>query len=328
MLEHPAFKWVAFNLFVVVMLLLDLLVFHRKAKRVSVKEALIWTGVWVFLALVFNVGVYHYQGRQKALEFLTGYLIEKSLSVDNIFVFLMIFSYFSVPPKYQHRTLFLGIIGAYIMRALFIAVGVKLILMFHFVIYIFGVFLIVSGIKMAFMKDAEVHPERNPVLRLFRKFFPVTERFEGDRFIVRRDGRLLATPLLVVLVVIETTDVVFALDSIPAILGITHDAFIAYTSNAFAILGLRALYFALAGVMELFHYLHFGLSFVLTFVGVKMVIEGFYPIHIAVALGVVTSTVAVSIVASLMFPPRQKGPPSDDDLPGDENGEPDGDSGE
>ena len=315
MLEHPAFKWVAFNLFVVVMLLLDLLVFHRKAQKVSIKEALIWTGVWVTLAMVFNAGVYHYQGGEKALQFLTGYLIEESLSVDNVFVFLMIFSYFSVPPKYQHRVLFLGIVGAQIMRALFIAVGVKLIVMFHFVIYIFGAFLIISGTKMAFMKDAEVHPERNPILRLFRKFFPVTEGFEGESFIVRRGGRLLATPLLVVLVVIETTDVVFALDSIPAILGITHDAFIAYTSNIFAILGLRALYFALAGVMEFFHYLHYGLSFVLTFIGVKMVLEGFDKvpdIPITVALGIVAGTIVISIVTSLMFPPKPKDPPDDE----------------
>jgi len=302
-----ALIWGGFTLFVLAMLAIDILVFHRKAKRVSVREALIWSLVWVLLALAFNVGVYFWQGKETALEFLTGYLIEKSLSVDNLFVFLMIFSYFSVSPEYQHKTLFLGILGALVMRLVFILAGVALITKFSWVIYVFGVFLVYTGAKMAFQKDTEVHPERNPVLKLFRRFFPVTKDYEGERFLVRRDGRLFATPLLVVLIVIESTDVVFAVDSIPAILAITLDPFIVYSSNVFAILGLRALYFALAGVMEIFHYLHYGLSFVLAFVGVKMVISHHYHMPTTIALGVVAAALVISILASMMFPPVKDG---------------------
>jgi tellurite resistance protein TerC len=294
--------WSGFGVFVLAMLALDLFVFHREAKKVSMKEALAWACVWVSLALVFNVIVYFWRGSQTGLEFLTGYLIEESLSVDNLFVFLMIFSYFSVPAEYQHKTLFLGILGALIMRLLFIVAGVTLIERFHWIIYVFGAFLVFTGIKMAFQSETEVHPERNPVLRLFRRLFPVTKDYEGDHFVVRRDGRLLATPLLVVLVVIETTDIVFALDSIPAVLAITRDPFVVYTSNVFAILGLRAIYFALAGFMEMFHYLHYGLSFILVFVGVKMVISEMYKMPIGIALGVVAAALTLSILASIRFP--------------------------
>jgi tellurite resistance protein TerC len=304
MTYHTLLLWGAFNLFVIVMLALDLGVFHRKAHEVRIREALLWSAFWIALSLLFNLGVYFWSGSQAALEFLTGYLLEKSLSVDNIFVFLMIFTYFRVPYLHQHKVLFWGILGALIMRALFILVGITLIQKFHWVIYIMGAFLIVTGIKMATQKDEEIHPERNPVLRLVRRFVPVTEGYEGGSFFVRRAGRLLATPLFIVVLVVETTDVVFAVDSIPAILAITLDPFIVYTSNVFAILGLRALYFALAGVMQLFHYLPYGLSFILVFVGIKMLLVDIYKVPIGIALGTVAGVLVISVVASIVFPPK------------------------
>ncbi len=295
--------WIGFNLFVLAMLALDLGVFHRKAHVVKIKEALIWSAVWITLALLFNVGVYYWRGPQTALEFLTGYLLEKSLSVDNVFVFLLIFSYFRVPALCQHKVLFWGILGALIMRAVFIAAGITLIQQFHWVIYVFGAFLIFTGIKMALQKDKEIHPEKNPVIKLFRRLMPVTKDYDDkSRFFVRKDGRIHATPLFVALLVVETTDVIFAVDSIPAILAITHDPFIVYTSNVFAILGLRALYFALAGIMQLFHHLHYGLSAILVFVGVKMLIADMYKIPIGIALGVVAGILLVSVIASLVRP--------------------------
>jgi tellurite resistance protein TerC len=304
--------WGVFNLFVIAMLALDLGVFHRKAHEIHIREALLWSAFWIALALLFNVGVYVWRGPQTALEFLTGYLLEKSLSVDNIFVFLMIFTYFRVPYLHQHKVLFWGILGALIMRALFILTGITLIQKFHWVIYLMGLFLIVTGIKMATRKDEEIHPERNPVLRLFRRVMPVTEQYEGGRFFARRQGRRMATPLLVVLLVVETTDVVFAVDSIPAILAITLDPFIVYTSNVFAILGLRALYFALAGVMQLFHYLSYGLSFILVFVGIKMLLVDVYKMPIGIALGVVAAVLSAAVLASILWPPRAEGVPAVD----------------
>ena len=298
--------WVGFNLFVLVMLALDLGVFHRKAHEVRVREALIWSAVWITLALLFNVVVYFWRGTETALEFLTGYLLEKSLSVDNIFVFLMIFTYFRVPYVHQHKVLFWGIIGALVMRALFIATGVTLIQRFHWVIYIFGIFLIITGVRMALQKDKEIHPERNPVLRLFRRIMPVTPDYEGDRFFVKRAGRYFATPLFVVVLVVETTDVIFAVDSIPAILAVTLDPFIVYTSNVFAILGLRALYFALAGIMQLFHYLPYGLSAILVIVGIKMLIVDIYKVPIGLALGLVAAILVVSVIASIVWPPKEE----------------------
>lgn len=297
-------QWVIFNIFVLAMLALDLGVFHRKAHVIKIKEALLWSAVWIALALIFNVGIYFWRGSETALQFLTGYLIEKSLSVDNIFVFLLIFSYFGMPPRYQHKVLFWGILGALITRAIFIATGVTLIQKFYWVIYILGAFLILTGIKIALQKDKEVHPERNPVLRLFRRFMPVTERYEDGRFFVKRGGRYLATPLFIVLLVVETTDIVFAVDSIPAILAITLDPFIVYTSNVFAILGLRALYFALAGIMKLFHRLHYGLAVILVFVGIKMLLADIYKIPVGVALGVVASILLISVIASIVQPRR------------------------
>ncbi len=296
--------WIGFNLFVLAMLAVDLLVFHRKPHEVSLKEALLWSAVWIGLALAFNVGVYFWQGKQPALEFLTGYLIEKSLSVDNIFVFLMIFACFKIPAKYQHEVLFWGILGALIMRAGFIAGGVTLIKNFHWIIYIFGGFLIFTGIKMALEKDKEIHPEKSLVLRLFRKVMPVTKDYEGGKFFVKKNNRTYATPLFVVLLIVETTDVIFAVDSIPAILAITQNPFIVYTSNVFAILGLRALYFALAGIIQLFHYLHYGLSAILVFVGTKMLITDFYKVPIGLSLSVVAALLLLSVGASILWPKK------------------------
>ena len=294
--------WVGFNLFVLMMLAIDLSVFHRKAHEVKFKEALIWSIVWIALALLFNLGIYFWRGPQTALEFLTGYLIEKSLSVDNLFIFLLIFSYFRVPALYQHKVLFWGILGALVMRAIFIAAGVTLIQKFHWLIYIFGGFLILTGIKMALEKEKEIHPERNPVLRLFRRFVPVTSDYEGDKFLVKREGRYFATPLFITLLIVETTDLIFAVDSIPAILAITLDPFIVYTSNVFAILGLRSLYFALAGIMQLFHYLHYVLSAILVFVGVKMLLADIYKIPLGIALGVVAGFLLISVIVSIIRP--------------------------
>ena len=299
-MENRLVLWIGFNIFVLVMLALDLGVFHRKAHVIKIKEALLWSGVWITLALLFNLGIYLWRGPETALEFLTGYLIEKSLSVDNIFVFLLIFSYFGVPPLYQHKVLFWGILGALIMRAVFIAIGITLIEKFHWTIYLFGAILVLSGVKMAFQKERKIQPERNPVVRLFHRWVPVTEDYAQDRFFVKRAGRYLATPLFIVLIVVETTDVIFAVDSIPAILAITLDPFIVYTSNVFAILGLRALYFALAGIMELFHHLHYGLSAVLVFVGIKMLLTDLYTIPVSIALSVVAGILLASVMASIL----------------------------
>ncbi len=294
--------WIVFGVVVGGMLVLDLGVFHRKAHVVSLREALAWSVAWIALALIFNVGIYYVSGEEKALEFLTGYLIEKSLSVDNIFVFLMIFSYFVVPAPYHHRVLFWGILGALIMRAIFIALGVTLLNAFHWMIYLFGAFLVLTGIKMLLLGERRIEPERNPVLRLFRRIVPVTPTYEGQRFLVRQGGLVAATPLALVLIVVETTDVIFALDSIPAILAITRDPFIVYTSNVFAILGLRALYFLLAGIMEIFRYLKVGLSFVLMFVGIKMMVADMYTVPIGASLAIVAGILAASVLVSLLLP--------------------------
>ncbi|HSE83926.1 MAG TPA: TerC family protein [Thermodesulfobacteriota bacterium] len=310
-MSNEIWFWVGFNAFVLVMLALDLGVFHRKAHTVKIKEALLWAALWISLALIFNVIVYFWKGPGKALEFLTGYLIEESLSVDNLFVFLMIFSYFNVPARYQHSVLFWGILGAIIMRAVFIFAGVALINKFHWIIYIFGIFLIFTGIRLALQKEREIHPEKNPVLRIFRRFMPVTKDYVNGKFFVKEAGKYFATPLFIVLLVVETTDVMFALDSIPAILAITNDPFIVYTSNIFAILGLRAIYFALAGVMQLFHYLSYGLALILVFVGVKMLLSGFIKIPVEIALGVVAGVLLISVIASLIKKPKPEVAPAE-----------------
>jgi tellurite resistance protein TerC len=297
--------WAGFIVFIIGMLLLDMKVLQKRDHDIQVKEALLWTLFWVVLSLLFNMGVYIFMGVDYALEFLTGYLIEKSLSVDNIFVFILVFTYFGIPSKYQHKILFWGILGAIVMRATFILAGVTIIEKLHWAIYVFGVFLVVIGIKMAFEKEKDIHPEKNPVLRLFKKVFPVTDEKVNGRFFVKRAGKILATPMFVVLLVIETTDIVFAIDSIPAILSITLHPFIVFTSNIFAILGLRALYFAISGVMKLFAYLNYGLSLILIFVGVKMLIVDFYKIPVVAALAVVGGILTVSIVLSILFPPKK-----------------------
>jgi len=294
--------WVGFTVFVLAMLALDLGVFHRKAHGVRFREALAWSTVWVGLALAFNLLVYHWFGAQRGLEFLTGYLIEKVLSVDNIFVFVVIFSFFAVPAAYQHRVLFWGILGALVMRAVFILAGAALLQRFHWIVYAFGGFLVITGVKLLLHRGDEIHPERNPVYRLFRRLVPAVSDYRGARFTVVENGKRYATPLLAVLVVVEATDVVFAVDSIPAIFAVTTDPFIVYTSNIFAILGLRALYFLLAGVMDKFHYLKVGLALVLCFVGVKMLLVDFYKIPIAASLAAVATLLAGSVAASLLRP--------------------------
>ena len=287
------------------MLVLDLGVLHRRAHAIKFHEALAWSIVWLALAAGFAVLVYFWHGRTPALEFVTGYVVELSLSVDNLFVFLLIFRYFRVPPNLQHRVLFWGILGALIMRGIFILVGVTLIRRFHFIIYVFGAFLVYTGISLFRETEKDIHPEKNPVLRLFRRWMPVTPDYVGGKFFVRQPG-LYATPLLIVLLVVETTDVLFATDSVPAILAITLDAFIVYTSNVFAILGLRSMYFVLAGLMDKFRFLHYGLAVILSFIGLKMLISGYYSISTEIALAVVGLTLAVSILASLAFPPKSK----------------------
>ncbi|MBD3615269.1 MAG: TerC family protein [Gracilimonas sp.] len=308
-MQHSLTLWIYFNIFIVAMLIVDLAVFNRKEHEISIKESLVWTGIWIALSVVFGIGLYFYMDPQSSLDFFTGYLIEKSLSVDNIFVFILVFSYFGVPAKFQHKVLFWGIFGALVMRFLFIFLGVALIERFEWIIYIFGAFLVYTGIKMAFELEKEVHPERNPLLKLTRKLIPVTNKFDGPNFFTRIDGKLMATPLFVVLIVIETTDLVFAIDSIPAILAITTDEFLVYSSNAFAILGLRALYFALNGVMKLFHYLHYGLAAILSFVGVKMLLAEFFHVPTPYALGFVGLALIISIGASSMFPKKEEKSP-------------------
>ncbi len=309
MFEGTIWLWIGFNLFVLSMLALDLGVFHRHAHKVSIKEATIWSVVWITLAMVFNLGLYlfwdkvspgsSYSNSEAALAFFTGYLIEKSLSVDNIFVFVLIFTFFAVPATYQHRVLFWGILGALIMRGILIAVGAVLLKEFHWIIYIFGAFLIFTGIRMAIHRNEEMHPEQNPVVKLLRRIMPVTENYEGDHFFIRQAGKLLATPLFLVLLIVESTDLVFAVDSIPAIFAVTNDPFIIYTSNVFAILGLRSLYFLLAGVVDKFYYLKLGLSVVLTFVGTKMVIVDIYKIPVGLSLGVIAAILTIAVAASL-----------------------------
>jgi len=300
-METPIIFWIFFNVFVLMMLALDLGVFHRKSHEVSVKEALTWTFVWIFLSLIFNVIIFFWKGQQQALEYFTGYLVEKALSVDNIFVFIMIFTYFQIPTKYQHKVLFWGIIGALIMRVIFIFAGVALLERFHFTIYIFGALLIFTGIKMFNHNSSKIDPNKNPVLKFFKKFMPVTQTLHDDKFFIKIDGRRFATPLFLVLILIETTDLIFAVDSIPAILAITQDQFIVYTSNVFAILGLRSLYFALAGVIHRFWLLSYGLAVVLIFVGIKMTLIDFYKIPIEWSLLFIAAIITASIFLSLKF---------------------------
>lgn len=304
-MHYSPLLWIGFNLFVLVLLALDLGVFHKKPHAIEFKEAMAWSIIWVLVALVFNLAVWRFIGSREALEFFTGYLIERSLSIDNIFVFLVIFNYFKVESQYQYKVLFWGIIGALVMRALFIWGGIALIEKFHWSIYIFGAILIYSGIQMALQKEKELDPEKNIVLKILKKFFPFTNKYDDGKFFTH-DGRRVGTLLLLVLCLIEVTDVIFALDSIPAILAITTDPFIVYTSNVFAILGLRALYFAFAHLAKLFYYLQFGLSAVLVFVGIKMVSIDFFVIPTGISLLIISIILGVAIFASLKWPPKTK----------------------
>jgi tellurite resistance protein TerC len=293
--------WIVFNAFVLAMLALDLGVLRRRSREVSFREALGWSAVWIALAFAFAAVLFFWQGRADALQFVTGYIIELSLSVDNLFIFLVIFRYFKVPGEHQHKVLFWGILGALVVRGLFIAAGVGLMQRFFWITYAFGALLVYSGLKLLRGSKGEIHPEKNPVLRLFRRILPVTDEYEGGKFFTRRAG-LYATPLFVVLLLVETTDIVLAVDSIPAVLAITLNAFIVYTSNVFAILGLRSLYFALAGMMDTFHYLHYGLSAVLIFVGLKMLAAHYVIVPTEWTLGVVLLVLAMSVAASIALP--------------------------
>jgi tellurite resistance protein TerC len=300
--------WIGFNVFVLIMLALDLGVFHRKSHEVSVKEALTWTGIWISLAMLFNLFIYHHFDKDKAIEFFTGYIIEKSLSVDNIFVIIMIFSYFNVPRLYQHKVLFWGVFGALVMRVFFIFAGVELLHRFHWLIYIFGGFLVITAIRMIVSKDDKLEPEKNPLVKLVRKQFRVTPSFQGDNFFVRVGGQLSATPLFLVVIMIEATDLIFAVDSIPAILAISDDPFIVYTSNVFAILGLRSLYFALSGIEKYFQYLKYGLAVILVFVGAKMCLMDFIKIPVEISLIVIVFVLGISMLASVVISNKQRHP--------------------
>lgn len=309
--------WGGFILFVLAMLAIDLGVFHRHSHAVSMKEAGTWTAVWISLATCFGLGLWLFRGSDQALAFAAGYVIEYSLSMDNIFVFVLIFTYFAVPAAYQHRVLFWGIMGALIMRGVMIAAGAALIKQFHWIIYIFGAFLVFTGIRMAFHNNEEIHPEQNPLIRIFRRFFRVTPDYQGEKFFVRQAGVLMATPLFLVLLMVESTDLIFAVDSIPAIFAVTTDPFIVFTSNVFAILGLRSLYFILAGAVTQFHYLKLGLSAVLTYVGIKMLASEWYKIPTAISLLIIVAILGIAIIASLIRARRlaQSGVPESEQLP-------------
>lgn len=303
----PWWAWVGFLVFIAAMLALDLGVFNRHAHTVKLKEALAWCAVWFGLAMAFNLLISFKMGGTAAMEFFTGYIVEMCLSVDNVFVFIVIFQYFRVEPRYQHRVLFWGILGAVIMRAVFIFAGISLINAFHWIIYVFGAFLVYTGVKLALPKKEDgFDPEKNPLVKAARKVVPVTNHFEGGHFFTRVHGKLHATPLFLVLLVVETTDVMFALDSIPAVIAITRNEFIVFTSNIFAILGLRSLYFAVSGVMQLFRFLNIGLAVILVFVGFKMLASHYLPVPIHLSLGIIGTVLAASIVASVMFPAARK----------------------
>jgi tellurite resistance protein TerC len=305
-MENTLLFWVLFNAFVIGLLLLDLLVFNRRAHAIKLKEALGWSAFWVCLSLCFNFLVYRTMGHEAGVEWLTGYLVEKALSVDNLFVFLLIFTYFKVPAEYQHRILFWGVLGALVLRGIFIVAGAALLAKFHFLLYVLGAFLVYTGIRMGLSDSSEpdINPEGNPIVRFLSRHLPITRQPDGGKFFTTREGVRFATPLFVVLVLVETTDVVFAADSIPAILAISRDTFVVYTSNVFALLGLRALYFALASLMQLFHYLHYGLALILIFIGGKLLLEDIYPLPMPLALGAVGILLLGSVGASLLWPKK------------------------
>lgn len=303
---HTWWEWAAFGGLIAFMLFLDLGVFHKNSHRVSIKESLAWTFIWIMLAMLFNVWVYYSMGEQKGLEFLTGYVIEKSLSIDNIFVISLIFTYFRVPAQYQHRVLFWGVLGALFFRIIFVFAGVALIQRFHWMIYVFGAFLIFTGLKMLKDSEKKIDIENNIGIKFIKKFFRISSSYDGEKFVVVKDGVKYFTPLFLVLIMIESTDIVFAVDSIPAILAITPDPYIVFTSNVFAILGLRSLYFALNGIMEMFEYINYALSGILVFVGVKMIIAPFIKVPTILSVGVIFTFIAASVLASVYFPRKKK----------------------
>lgn len=296
--------WISFAVLVIFFLFIDLFVLHKKDKEITIRRALIETLCWIVVALLFNVLIYVWLGTDKAVEYLTAYIIEKSLSVDNLFVFIVIFSYYNVPKNLQHRVLFWGIIGSVVMRGFFIFFGIKLIESFDFLLYFLGLFLLFAGLKMIFGRETQINPKNNVVINFLRKFIPIFKNYHGNQFFVRKNWKIYATPLFIVLIVVETTDIIFAMDSVPAILGITRDPLIVYTSNIFAILGLRALYFALAGIMSLFHLLRYGLGIILSFIGVKIFCEDFFHINIFWSLGIVLGVLAGSVILSLIIKPK------------------------
>jgi tellurite resistance protein TerC len=305
LISGDSMLWIVFGLSVLVLLALDLGVFHRKSHDISVKEAMIWSVIWIAVALVFNLIIYLWHGKDTAIEFATAYIVERSLSVDNLFVFLLIFTYFKVPSFHQYRVLFWGILAALALRAVFIIFGITLIQNFQWLIYVFGAFLVFTGIKIALRKEEEMDVGKNPILMLSKRFLPTTDKFDGGKFFSKSSGKLMATPLFIVLLIVETSDLIFALDSVPAVLGVTLNPFVAYTSNIFAILGLRALYFALAGCMLMFRYLSSGITVILTFVGFKMLVSGFYEIPVGIALGIILLVLAAAIGLSVLLPDRK-----------------------
>lgn len=307
MIDNESMLWIVFSLSVFVLLALDLGVFHRKSHAIGIKEAMIWSAVWLGVAVLFNIIVYFWHGQETAMEFAAAYIVERSLSVDNLFVFLLIFSYFKVPAVHQYRVLFWGILAALVLRAVFIMTGITLIQNFHWLIYIFGAFLIYTGIKIALKKEDEgADLSQNRVLCLCKRFLPTSEHYDGGKFFSRNSGKWLVTPMFLVLLVVETSDLIFALDSVPAVLGVTLDPFVAYTSNIFAILGLRALYFALAGCMLMFRFLSGGITVILIFVGAKMLVSGFYEVPVGIALGVIVLVLAVAIALSVLIPGQKE----------------------
>ena len=308
MISHEAMLWVVFGAVILILFALDLGIFHKKSHEVGIKEALTWSGIWLIVAIAFNLLVYFWMGTERAIEFAAGYLVERTLSFDNLFVFLLIFSYFKVPSIHQYKILFWGIIAALVMRGAFIIAGIELMDKFHWIVYIFGAFVLVSGLKLALRKDEEpMDVGRNPVLRLCKRFLPTTEDYGDGNFIISKGGKRFVTPLFIVLLIIETSDVLFAFDSVPAILGITLNPTIVYTSNIFSILGLRALYFALAGCMVMFRYLNQGVTAILIFVGAKMLVSGFIEIPAVIALGVIVFVLVASIVVSMILPDKKAG---------------------
>ncbi len=296
--------WSVFGVLVLVMLALDLGVFHRREHEVKMKEALIWSGIWIVVALCFNWGIYLVKGKEPAMQFLAGYILERTLSFDNLFVFLLVFNYFKLPSVHHHKVLFWGIFGALIFRAIFIGCGIGLLHYFSWMIYVFGAILVWTGAKLAFEKDSKVEPEKNLFFKGVKRIIPVTDQYDGGKFFTKINGILFATPLMIILVVIESTDIVFAVDSIPAVLAISRDPFIVYTSNVFAILGLRALYFVIAELMRLFHHLHYGLSLILVLIGLKMLVASFFHIPTSIALGAIVLILAMSVVASIIWPQK------------------------